>query len=261
MKKFIFALPLIALFTYCSSSRKTAAPPAGPGISNVNVVTGTDTIKGSSIAVTPDTRDWAYSATRDTGLKGTWTLHGFASEDGSWTTVGQPTDSLSQMADSTSVSVTSGDGSEAYHTASNKATTAKSGKTAKRSKSKLQATSSLNKYDSLMANRVIHTDSSLNANVKPYEYWKRLPTVSINPTSLVFTGNTGCNRMSGSFNFSGNDIKFNKNIITSKMACNDYNEAAFLDLLRKADNYAINQDGMLELKQGNTLLLVFGRQS
>ena len=65
--------------------------------------------------------------------------------------------------------------------------------------------------------------------------------------------------MSGSFNFSGNDIKVNPNIRTSKMACNDYDESAFLSSLVKVNNYNIAND-MLELKKGNTTVLTFTRK-
>jgi heat shock protein HslJ len=62
--------------------------------------------------------------------------------------------------------------------------------------------------------------------------------------------------MSGSFNFSNKDIQFGRNIVTSKMSCNEYNESSFLSALKKADNYTLNGN-TLELKQGNTLLLSF----
>ncbi|WP_207491925.1 META domain-containing protein [Aridibaculum aurantiacum] len=271
MKKIIFALPLCALFTYCSSSRKATLPPAGPGISNVNVITGSDTVRGAAIAVTPDNRDWAYRATRETTLEGTWRLHGMASEDGQWTTTDQwykdttaTTTEATFNPDGTEVSVNNEAATQTFHSGSatmqqNKTKTKSTAKN-KSSKNALRATSSLQKYDSLMANTVVYTDSALNAGIKPFEYWKRIPTVTLNPTSLVFTGSTGCNSMSGSFNFSGNDIKFNRNITTSKMACNEYNESNFLSMLRKADNYVLNNEGMLELRQGNNVLMVFSKQ-
>lgn len=263
MKKIIFALPLVTLFTYCSSSRKATLPPAGPGISNVSVVTGTDTIKGSSIKVNPDTRDFAYSANRETTLQGNWSLHAMVTPEGILSTTDQwYRDTAATVADSTTVAVNLEEpATQTFHSGSASMKEKKSSKAKKSTSSKYKATASLSRYDSLMSNRVVYTDSALNAGIKPFEYWKRIPSVSLNPTSLVFTGNTGCNMMSGSFNFSGSDIKFNRNITTSKMACNEYNESAFLDLLRKADNYSINDEGLLELRQGTNVLLVFSRQS
>jgi len=110
-----------------------------------------------------------------------------------------------------------------------------------------------------MQNTLVKTYSALNAKTKPFRYWNRIPSISLNPTSLVFTGTTGCNSMSGSFNFSGSDIRINKNIVTSKMACNEYNESNFLDLLRRANSFTINNEGMLELRQGSMLLMTFKR--
>jgi heat shock protein HslJ len=80
--------------------------------------------------------------------------------------------------------------------------------------------------------------------------------VTLNATNLIFTGNTGCNSMSGSFNFSNKDIQFGRNIVTSKMSCNEYDESKFISALKKADNYTVNGN-TLELKQGSTLLLTF----
>lgn len=264
MKKIIFALPVFVLFAYCGGSRKVATPPAGPGISNVSVITGHDTVKANAITTTPENRDWAYKATRDTGLKGTWVLQGMTSADGTWSTTDKwYADTAATALDSTTTSslATSEGQSTATASASTTAKKSTAKKTSKSGKSTLKATRSLQKYDSLMANTIVYTDSALNAGIKPYRYWNRIPSVTLNPTAMVFSGTTGCNSMSGSFNFSGNDIKFNRNIVTSKMACNEYNESAFLDLLRKADNYAINNEGLLELRQGSTVLLTFRKNS
>ena len=95
-----------------------------------------------------------------------------------------------------------------------------------------------------------------DTTMQPYQYWKRTPTLTINAANRVFSGNTGCNSMSGSFNFSEKDIQFGRNINTSKMSCNEYDETAFISGLKKADNYTLNGN-ILELRQGNTLLLSF----
>ena len=64
--------------------------------------------------------------------------------------------------------------------------------------------------------------------------------------------------MSGRVNYDTKDLRFDRNIITSKMACNEYDENSFISLLKRVDNYTVNGD-MLELRQGNTLLLTFKR--
>ncbi len=42
-----------------------------------------------------------------------------------------------------------------------------------------------------------------------------------------FTGNTGCNSMSGNFVKKEDGLLFNEDIITTKKACEDYNEKTF----------------------------------
>ena len=98
--------------------------------------------------------------------------------------------------------------------------------------------------------------STLDTSAQPFKYWNRMPSVMLNATNLIFTGTTGCNSMSGRFNFNNKDIRFGRNIVTSKMSCNEYNESNFLSALKKADNYTLNGN-TLELKQGATRLLAF----
>ena len=83
----MFVLPLAVFLSFCSSSRK-AATPAGPGISNVNVSRGryNDQCRYSSASFTTADRDWAYKASRDTTLSGTWTLGRYDGTDGTWST-------------------------------------------------------------------------------------------------------------------------------------------------------------------------------
>lgn len=236
MKRTLFVLPLSILLTYCSSTK----PVITPGVSNVQV-NGTAATTSTDGSVN---RDWAYKASRDTGMNGTWQLAGMMLPDGSWksaetwkpvdTTAMNSTDSLSQAAMSTS--------STSNQTASTK----------KDFGGKLYDTST--HFFDTAAFR-----STVMASYKPFNYWQRVPEMKILADLGIFTGTTGCNSMSGSFNFSGNDIKVNPNIRTSKMACNDYDENAFLTSLVKVDNYTINND-LLELKKGNTTVLTFTRK-
>jgi len=244
MKKTIFVLPLCALLTFCS--RKTVAP-APAGISNVNVGRGdsmTSAAKASA-GFTPADRDWAYKAQRDTSLNGTWTLTGIMSNDGTW--------GSTEIIDTTSMATTAT--TDTAMSAETTTTTTTGKTTSKRARTKnrnalYSAAQTRLKLD-YKAGSAIDTTA-----LEPYKYWTRTPTLSINATRSVFTGNTGCNSMSGTFNFSEKDIQFGRNIVTSKMACNEYDESVFLSALKKADNYAINGD-MLEIRQGTTKLLSF----
>lgn len=253
MKKTIFVLPVCLLFAFCSSSKKATTPPAGPGISNVNVSradTMTSAAKASA-SFTPAQQDFAYKANRDTTLSGTWTLDGMLASNGSWssTSTWYQDTTKTMVADSSMSSMTSS--TDSAMSKSNKTGTARSGARGRNSKRNAL-------YDTAKARLKLDykSTSTLDTTAQPFQYWKSIPSLTINAARQVFTGNTGCNSMSGSLNFSNKDIRFGRNIVTSKMACNEYDESAFLTALKKADNYAVNGN-TLEIRQGNTLLLAF----
>ncbi|MDB5191739.1 MAG: protein of unknown function Meta and HslJ [Segetibacter sp.] len=267
MKKIIFVLPLTALFAYCSSSKRIATPPAGPGVSNVTVYNGGDTAKASTAKynTTNSVKDFGYRASTDTTLNGSWTLEGMVAADGSWsqTQAWYPQDTAlsATTVDSTQTqtSMSAAADKKALHKKAmawkkdDKNAKPATGQTAKTGDQSFSA--GLNGSTSATT----MTDTA-TAQPEGFRYWQRIPQITFKPTAKVFTGNTGCNTMSGSFNFGGNDLQFNKRIATSKMACNEYNETAFLDAMKKVDNYTINGD-RLELRQGSTLLLAFNRKS
>lgn len=247
MKRILFVLPLSVLLTYCSSTR----PAIAPGVSNVQV--NGSVVTDFSIAAN-NTRDWSYKASRDTSLKGSWQLEGMVAADGSWKTseAWRPVDTTTTMVDTTAFQP---EGSTVMPQSKSKLDLSNSPQTASSKK-----TFGAGMYDTSMH----YFDTAafrqqLADQVKPFEYWKRLPEINMMPTLGIFTGNTGCNLMNGSFNFSGNDIKFDSRIRTSKMACNEYDETTFVNALTKVDNYNVTND-MLELKQGNTTLLTFKRK-
>jgi heat shock protein HslJ len=88
---------------------------------------------------------------------------------------------------------------------------------------------------------------------------ENIPQLIINSAEKKFSGSTGCNRMSGTFTFDDRKIKFNEEIITTKMACEGYNENAFINTLLKVNAYNI-QDSLLELSQNDIVLLTFKKQ-
>ena len=242
MKKTIFVLPLCMFLAFCSST-KQATTPAGPGISNVNVSrndTMTSAASASSSFTAAD-RDWAYKASRDTVLNGTWALDGMMSTDGSWSS----TQTQAAAAADSAIGIT-----DTLLTQETAGTT--TGKKAKKKTNRRAL------YDAAQTRlKMNFKDTTVrDTTIAPYQYWKRTPTLTINAGKRVFTGNTGCNSMSGSFNFSEKDIQFGRNIVTSKMACNEYDENVFVSALKKADNYALNGN-TLEIRQGSTLLLTF----
>lgn len=266
MKRLIFVLPLCVLLANCSSSRKTTAPPAGPGISNVNVSTGgaPATAVNANAQSSPDKRDWAYHATNDTSLNGSWVLQGMLSAAGSWTAM-QSAATTTDAATATASADMSATGTT--DATSSMGTTGTQGTTGTMAAGKTKTKTKINKralYDSARARLALNTQSTPSTIdstlLGPYKYWGNTPVLNINASNRVFYGSTGCNSMSGSFNFSGNDIQFGRSLNTSKMSCNDYDEASFIAALKKVDNYTLN-GSQLDLKQGSTVLLTFQRRS
>lgn len=258
MKKSIFVLPLFIVFASCSSSKKAAAPVT-PGISNVNV-TRNDTVisaANASSSLTATDRDWAYSANLDTNLTGTWVLAGMPGTDGNQTSTQAGNTNSSATTTDTALIVTT----DTTSTGTTTTTASVEENTGKRGIGKTKNNRKA-LYDSAQARLQIdyNTTSTLDTAAQPFQYWGRIPSVTLNATRRVFTGNTGCNSMSGNFNFTNKEIQFGRNIVTSKMSCNEYNESNFISALRKADNYTLNGD-TLELKQGSTLLLSFKKAS
>lgn len=245
MKRILFILPFSALLTYCSSSRQTTAP-AAPGVSNVQV-NGAGAMASTTASV--ENRDWGYKASRDTAMSGTWQLEGMVAADGSWKSAQSwvPVDTTLVTTDSSVA--TEG-------TSSNSGSTGSVG---------AQGSSKSKSFGARLYDTSTHFfdtaafQQTLSSRIVPFNYWQRLPEIRIMPSLGIFTGNTGCNSMSGSFNFSGTDLKVDNRIRTSKMACNDYDESAFIGGLLKADSYSIN-NGMLEFKKGSQTLLTFRKK-
>ena len=81
----------------------------------------------------------------------------------------------------------------------------------------------------------------------------KIPRFTLNLSTKKFTGNTGCNDMSGTFDFTDSTLQFNQRIITTKMNCVGYNEKAFLENLLRTNSYRL-QGGMLILMFDQTEL-------
>lgn len=81
----------------------------------------------------------------------------------------------------------------------------------------------------------------------------KIPQINFNVKTHRFSGNTGCNEMSGSFINKQDALSFSQNIISTKMACPGYNEKAFFDNLLKTNRYEI-KDGVLQLMYNATVL-------
>jgi heat shock protein HslJ len=81
----------------------------------------------------------------------------------------------------------------------------------------------------------------------------KIPSINFDLKTNRFSGNTGCNSMSGSFQIKQDALTFNENFISTKMACPGYNEQPFLDNLHKVNRYEI-KNGVLQLMFNTTIL-------
>ncbi|MEP6464952.1 MAG: META domain-containing protein [Parafilimonas sp.] len=88
----------------------------------------------------------------------------------------------------------------------------------------------------------------------------KIPEISFDLKANRFSGNTGCNAMAGTFMIKQNGLAFNKNIMSTKMACPGYNEKAFFDNLLRTNRYEI-KNGILQLMYNATILSKWTRHS
>jgi heat shock protein HslJ len=244
MKKTLFVLPFCMALAFCS---RKSVPPPPTGVSNVKVGRGdtmTSAASASSSYTTAD-RDWAYKANRDTMLNGTWSLNGMLSSGGAWAST--------EIMDSTGALTTAGDTAMAINTTNpqtgTKTTVGRRGSAKTKNRNALYEGAKTRLKMDYRAGSAIDTTA-----LEPYKYWTRTPTLVL--AGGIFSGNTGCNSMSGRVNYDVKDLRFDQKINTSRMACNEYDETNFLTLLKRVDNYTMNGN-VLELRQGNTLLLSF----
>ncbi|MEP7279409.1 MAG: META domain-containing protein [Bacteroidota bacterium] len=74
----------------------------------------------------------------------------------------------------------------------------------------------------------------------------KFPILRFNLAAGAITGNTGCNSMRGSFKKTDSSLVFDQNLVTTKMNCTGYDEAAFLKSLLHTNRYRI-ENGVLIL--------------
>lgn len=90
--------------------------------------------------------------------------------------------------------------------------------------------------------------------------WIKKPVIRFDLAEKRFSGNSGCNSISGGFTLKDSYLSFDKNIISTKMACADAkgnrDEQAFLSALQKINTWLVVNDG-LELGQGEIVLMKF----
>lgn len=81
----------------------------------------------------------------------------------------------------------------------------------------------------------------------------KTPFIVFDISRQRFTGHTGCNNMSGRFKMSGKSLHIDSNIVTTKMACEGYNEPAFIKSLLRTNGYKFDNGDLILLFDGTEL--------
>jgi len=91
----------------------------------------------------------------------------------------------------------------------------------------------------------------------------KLPALYLELAKSHFSGNTGCNNMSGTFWYSGNDssLVFSDKIVTTRMACTGFNEAAFLKSMLHTTRYRLQKGTLTLLGDEKTPLSRWSRKA
>lgn len=88
----------------------------------------------------------------------------------------------------------------------------------------------------------------------------KLPMLRFEPGKRKFSGFTGCNQISGGFEFELDQLQFSKDIVVTKMACEGYNEKEFLSNLLRVDHFKIKDSSILQLLIGQTPVSEWSRK-
>lgn len=86
----------------------------------------------------------------------------------------------------------------------------------------------------------------------------KTPEISFLTEEARFTGNNGCNNMSGRYSRHADTLVFDERILSTKMACLGYNEKPFMDNLIRTNRFKV-QNGVLTLLNNETVLSTWTR--
>jgi heat shock protein HslJ len=78
----------------------------------------------------------------------------------------------------------------------------------------------------------------------------QIPELQFDTKQAKLSGNTGCNRMSGSFLATDSTLHISDKLITTRMACIGYNETTFLQNLLRVDSYKFNKGWLILSSKG-----------
>lgn len=86
------------------------------------------------------------------------------------------------------------------------------------------------------------------------DFPNKKPSLTFEPVTKKFTGNSGCNNVFGSFTTNNNAINFG-DAASTKMFCEGVKEELFLSSLNKANTYTIANNTLTLLDSDNKVIL------
>ncbi|MCX2484607.1 META domain-containing protein [Pedobacter sp. MR2016-24] len=88
-------------------------------------------------------------------------------------------------------------------------------------------------------------------------YPNKKPLITFNTTTNSVSGNSGCNGYSAKYTLNGKAISFGEPGPATMMFCEGGGEKTFLQMIKKVDNYSIDNDGKLNLNNGEVAMMRF----
>lgn len=96
---------------------------------------------------------------------------------------------------------------------------------------------------------------SINGQTAEKEnYMNEFPQIEINVSEKNFTGSGGCNRINGSVEVSGSNIKFDR-IISTRMMCPGTGESDFLSALQNVNTWSIEKNKLYLMQDGKAVIV------
>jgi len=92
-------------------------------------------------------------------------------------------------------------------------------------------------------------------------YPNKKPQITFNTKTNDVSGTSSCNGYSAKYTSNGKTISFGEPGPTTMMFCEGGGERTFLQMIKKVDNYSIDNDGKLNLNIGKVPMMRFKKST
>jgi heat shock protein HslJ len=92
-------------------------------------------------------------------------------------------------------------------------------------------------------------------------YPNKKPQITFNTKTNEVSGTSSCNGYSAKYTSNGKTISFGEPGPTTMMFCEGGGEKTFLQMMKKVDNYSIDSNGKLILKNGEVPIMRFKKSA